>query len=287
MAANYYETLGISKSATADEIKKAYRKQALEWHPDKHTGDKLKAEAKFKEINEAYQVLSNPSKKQVYDAGGNPNGQQGNPFAGGGSPFGGQSGPFTYTYSTNGQQGSPFGADFGDPFDIFAQFFGGASPFGRNQRAKPRYSLRITFMEAMKGVSKSVEIDGKKHTIKIPAGVDTGNTIDFGDFRISLDVARDKTFEREGDDIFVTASIPLSMALLGGEIEVPTISGKIKIKIRGGTQAGIMIRLHGEGSPKVNGRGKGDEYVRILIITPSRLNRKQKKIIEEMKEEGL
>src|SRR5579859_619216 len=98
MAANYYETLGISKSATADDIKKAYRKQALLWHPDKHTGDKTEAERKFKEINEAYQVLSNPQKKQVYDAGGNPNGQQGNPFAGGGNPFGGQNGPFTYTY---------------------------------------------------------------------------------------------------------------------------------------------------------------------------------------------
>src|SRR5579859_7769493 len=153
MAANYYETLGLTKSASADDIKKAYRKLALEWHPDKHTGDKTEAEKKFKEINEAYQVLSNPQKREMYDAGADPN-ARGNPFAGGGNPFGGQTGPFTYTYTTgNGAQGNPFG-DFSDPFDIFAQFFGGGSPFG-SRRAKPRYSLRIDFMEAVEGVSKT------------------------------------------------------------------------------------------------------------------------------------
>src|SRR5579859_6515127 len=109
MAANYYETLGLTKSASADDIKKAYRKLALAWHPDKHAGDKTEAERKFKEINEAYQVLSNPQKKQIYDAGGNPN-QQGNPFSAQGGPasgWGGQGGPFTYAYSTGGGQ-NPF-----------------------------------------------------------------------------------------------------------------------------------------------------------------------------------
>jgi DnaJ-class molecular chaperone len=278
MAANYYETLGISKSATADEIKKAYRKQALEWHPDKHSENKAQAEAKFKEINEAYQVLSNPQKKQVYDAGGNPNSSQSNPFAG-------QAGQYTYTYNTSNGQ-NPFG-DFDDPFDIFAQFFGGASPFGGRRQAKPRYSIVIEFTEAVKGVSKIVEIEGKKRTIKIPAGVNSGNTIDFGDFTLSVSVARHKTFEREGDDIFVSASIPFSMAILGGEIEVPTINGEVRIKIRKGTQAGTMIRLKGEGAPRLSGRGAGDEYVRIMIETPSRLSREQRRIIEEMKEEGL
>ena len=281
MAANYYETLGISKSASPDEIKKAYRKQALEWHPDKHSENKATAETKFKEINEAYQILSDPAKKQIYDSGGNPNSQQGNPFAGG-NPFGGRQ---TYTYSTgNGQ--NPFG-DI-DPFDIFAQFFGGGgSPFGARARPKPRYSLLIDFMEAIKGVSKTVEIDGKRRTIKIPAGVNNGNTIDFGDFSVSVSVGRHKTFERDGDDIFISAAISFSLAALGGEIEVPTPYEKIKIKIRAGTQNGTMIRLKGEGAPKLNGRGKGDEYVKISIATPSRLNRKQKKIIEEMREEGL
>lgn len=288
MAANYYETLGLPKGASADEIKKAYRKLALEWHPDRHPNEKEVAEKKFKEINEAYQVLSNPQKKQVYDAGGNPNGREGNPFAGG-NPFSGQAGPFTYTYSTggggNGANGqNPFG-DFGDPFDIFAQFFGGGNPFGGKQ--KPRYSLTIDFMEAMKGVSKTIDIEGNRRTIKIPAGVDTGNTIDFGDFRISIQVRPHKIFEREGNDILVNVQIPFSMATLGGEISVPTVDEEIKIKVRAGTQNGTMLRLRGVGVPKLQGRGRGDEYVKIVVETPSRLTRNQRRIIEEMKEEGL
>ena len=276
MATDYYSTLGISKSATADEIKKAYRKQALEWHPDKHQSDKEVAEKKFKEINEAYQVLSNPQKKATYDQVGHEafsQGGGGNPFAGGGSPF-------SYSYSTNGG-GNPFG-DFGDPFDIFAQFFG----MGRQQQ-KPRYSLSIDFMEAMKGVSKNIEINGKRRTIKIPAGVDTGNTIDFGDFRISIQVRPHKTFERDGDDILVRTTISFSMAALGGEIKVPTINEEVKIKIKAGTQSGSMIRLKDQGVPRVSGRGHGDEYVRVIVETPGRLNRNQKKIVEQMREEGL
>lgn len=285
MTLDYYSTLGISKTASADEIKKAYRKQALEWHPDKHTENKETAEKKFKEINEAYQVLSNPQKKSTYDQVGHTAYASGRGF-GGQANYGGQQGPFTYTYSTGDGQGNPFG-DFGDPFDIFAQFFGGASPFGGQRRAKPRYSLRIDFMEAIKGVSKLIDIEGKRRTIKIPAGVNTGNTIDFGDMTVSIEVGRDKIFERQDDDIYVTATIPFSLAALGGEIEVPTVDGEIKIKIRGGTQAGTMMRLRGQGAPKLRGRGKGDEYVRILIETPNRLNHEQKRIIEEMRKEGL
>src|SRR5260221_348870 len=145
----------------------------------------------------------------------------------------------------------------------------------------------VDFMEAIKGVSKTVDVDGKRRTIKIPAGVNNGNTIDFGDFTITVSVGRHKTFERDGDDIFINTTISFSMATLGGEIEVPTPYEKIKIKVRSGTQVGTMIRLRGEGAPKLNGRGRGDEYVKISIETPSRLTRNQKKIIEEMREEGL
>ena len=283
---DYYDILGVSKSASADEIKKAYRKQALEWHPDTHKGDKEAAEKRFKEINEAYQVLGDSNKRSQYDQFGSA-GPQGNPFAGGGNPFaGGQGSPFTYTYSTGGQ--SPFGnADFGDPFDIFESFFGGASPFGGRRQQVPRYSLTIDFMEAVKGVSKEVSINGKNRTIKIPAGIYEGATIDFGDFRLSVNIKPHKMFERQDDDIYVSVAIPFSLAVMGGEIKVPTVEDEIKIKVRPGTQSGTMMRLREQGVAHLHGRGKGDEYVKINIVVPEKLSRNQKCLLEEMKQEGL
>lgn len=283
---DYYDILGVSKNASSDEIKKAYRKQALEWHPDRHKDDKEAAEKRFKEINEAYQVLSDPQKKSAYDQYGHdaftPGGA--NPFAGG---FGGQGGPFTYTYTGGG--GNPFGnVDFGDPFDIFEAFFGGGNPFGgRSRQAKPRYSLSISFMDAVKGVSKEVSIEGKKRKIKIPPGIYEGATIDFGDFRLSINIKPDTQFDRQDDDIYVTVMIPFSMAALGGEIEVPTIEGGVKIKVRPGTQSGTVMRLRERGVPHLHGRGKGDEYVKISVLVPEKLTREQKKLIEEMTEKGL
>ena len=190
---DYYEILGVTKSVTDKELKSAYRKMALKWHPDKNPDKKAEAEAKFKEINEAYQVLSDSKKRQAYDQFGHAafdpasgmGGMGGNPFGGG---FG--QGPFTYTYTSNGQ--SPFGnADFGDPFEIFEQFFGGG--FGRAAQRRPRYSLQIEFMEAVNGVEKEVEIEGKKHTIKVPAGANDGTRIRFSGFDVTIDV---KTHER-------------------------------------------------------------------------------------------
>lgn len=281
---DYYDILGVSKSASADEIKKAYRKQALEWHPDTHKGDKEAAEKRFKEINEAYQVLGDSQKKSQYDQFGSA-GPTGNPFSGGGNPFS-QGSPFTYTYTSGGE--NPFAnQDFGDPFDIFESFFGGGSPFGRQTRAKPRYSLTITFMEAVNGVSKEVSIGGAKRKIKIPAGIYEGATIDFGDFRLSVNIKPDKLFERQDDDIYVSVAIPFSMAILGGEIKVPTITDEIKIRIRPGTQSGTMMRLHEQGVPHLHGRGKGDEYVKINVLIPEKLTHDQKRLVEEMQEEGL
>jgi len=285
---DYYQTLGVSKSASDSEIKSAYRKKALEWHPDRHQGsDKETAEKKFKEINEAYQVLSDPQKKGMYDQYGSTaftpgGGMGGNPFAGG-NPFGG-GGPFTYTYrSTNGQ--NPFAdAGFGDPFDIFEQFFGGG--FTRAQ-AKPRYGITIDFMEAVKGVEKEVSIDGKKRKIKIPAGVDEGARIRFDTFDLVITVKPHDIFERDGEDVYVTVAIPYSIAALGGEIKVPTVDGDLKLKVRAGTQPGTMMRLRERGIPKLQSRGKGDEYVRLTVSVPEKLTSSQKRFVEEMKEEGL
>jgi DnaJ-class molecular chaperone len=289
---DYYDILGVSKSASADEIKKAYRKQALEWHPDRHKDDKEAAEKRFKEINESYQVLSNPQKRTAYDNYGHDAFTPGGGFGGGGNPFaggfsGGQGGPFTYTYTTGGE--NPFGnMDFGDPFDIFEQFFGGGNPFGGGRRQQvQRYSISINFMEAAKGVSKDVDIGGKKRKIKIPAGIYEGATIDFGDFRLSVNIKPDKLFERQDDDIYVSVAIPFSLAVLGGEIKVPTIDDEVKIRIRPGTQSGTMMRLRERGVAHLHGRGRGNEYVRINVLIPEKLNREQKDLIEKIKEEGL
>ena len=280
---DYYDILGVSKSASADEIKKAYRKQALEWHPDKHAGsDKEAAEKRFKEINEAYQILSDKEKKSAYDQFGH------DAFTPGGS--GGQSGPFTYTYSSSGGDGNPFAnMDFGDPFDIFESFFGGGgSPFGaRQRRAIPRYSIKIDFMEAVRGIEKEIEIEGERRKIKIPAGIYEGARISFGDFTLSVNIKPDNLFERNEDDIYVNVIVPYSLAAFGGEIEVPTVDGDVKIRVRAGTQPGTMVRLREKGVNHLHGRGRGDEYVKLNILIPEKLTREQRRVVEEMKEEGL
>lgn len=281
MQKDLYKVLGVSKSATADELKKAYRKLAIEYHPDKNKSKE--AEEKFKEINQAYEVLGNPQKRQQYDQFGSAafeNGGRGagGPFGG----FGGQQGPFTYTYTGNGQ-GYDFGG-FSDPFDIFEQFFGGAaSPFGRR---KPAYSLRIDFMEAVKGTTKTVSLDGKKKDIKVPAGVNEGSRIQFTDFDIVISVSASHKFKREGYDIISELKIPMHEAVLGGVEEVETVNGKVKLKIPQGTQPSTLIRIKGKGVKHVNGTSYGDHYVRVQIDIPDKLNARQKELLEEFANES-
>lgn len=282
---DYYNVLGVSKGASQDEIKKAYRKQALEWHPDKHKDNKEGAEKKFKEINAAYQVLSDTEKRRAYDQYGHAAFSPGGMPGGAGGPFGqaGRQGPFTYTYTTSGA-GPYAGFDFGDPFEIFSQFFGGGTPFG-GQR-KPRYSVTIDFMEAIKGVEKEVEVEGAKKKIKIPAGIDEGSRINFKDFILSINIRPHDTFERDGENIFIKLMIPYSLAVLGGTMDVPTVDGKVKIRIKAGTQSGTMVRLRGKGAPRLRGRGKGDQYVRVTVAVPEKLTREQKKMFEKIKKKG-
>ena len=284
---DFYEVLGLTKSASPAEIKASYSKLALQWHPDRNKA--ANANEKFKEINEAYAVLSDSKKKEQYDQFGHapfaPGAGQ-NPY-GGGNPFGGQ-GPFQY-YSTGG--GNPFGggADFIDPFEIFEQFFGGGFG-GRTSRRQQRqvYELSIDFMDAVKGATREIHVpaggagDGSiKKTIKIPAGVDTGSRIRFDDFEIVLEVRPSREYQRQGDDLVIEHEVTFSQAALGSVVDVPTIDGPLKIRIQPGVQPGTLIRLHGKGVPHVRGSGRGDEYVKIQLHVPTHLNRKQKELLEE------
>ena len=291
---DYYEVLGVGKQASEDEIKKSYRKLALEWHPDRNKA--ANANEKFKEINEAYAVLSNKEKRSTYDqfghsafapgAGAGPTGGQG--------PFGGgyRQGPFTYSYSTSG--GMPFGDEFIDPFEIFEQFFGGGGGFsgGRGRARREVYEISISFEDAIKGVTKEVMLPrgragegSERKTIKIPAGVDTGSRIRFDDFDVVIDVKKDRRFHREGDDLVIEQEISYAKAALGGVQEVDTVDGSVKIHIQPGTQPGTLIRLRGKGAPHVHGGGAGDLYVKIQIRIPTHLSKHEKELLSELENE--
>ena len=355
---DYYEVLGVSKGASEDEIKKAYKKLARKYHPDMNPGDK-EAEEKFKEVNEANEVLSDPEKKARYDQFG---------FAGVDSNYGAGAG---------GAGGFGGGFDFGDLGDIFGSFFGGGFGGGRQrnpnapQRGESiRASVPVSFTEAAFGCEKSVtlersEICGtckgngcapgttpeicpdchgtgsvqvrrqtpmgvfasngpcrkcggtgrlihqpcpdcrgsgavrKRKTIKvnIPAGIDHGQTISLrgqgnagknggpaGDLLITVMVQPHELFRRDGVDVFCEAPITFSQAVLGAELEIPTIDGKVKYSIPEGTQTGTVFRLKGKGIPVLNGRGRGDQYVTVTIETPRNLNKEQKEALRKFSE---
>ncbi len=290
MAQTYYDILGVSQKATDAEIKSAYRKQALKWHPDRNK--ESGAEEKFKEVTKAYEVLSDPQKKSQYDAVGH-DGYTSGGF-GGGAPGGGggysQQGPFSYTYSTSGG-GNPFeGTDFGgfsDPFEIFEQFFGFKNTGSRAQSRRQIYQLEIDFKDIIKGATKTVSIGGKKKTIKIPAGVDNGMRLRFSDFDIQFIVRPTNKFERRGQDVITHVSLPFTTAILGGTVEIETLDEKkVKLKVKPATPPGTMMRLKEKGLPYVNSNQKGDHYIAFEITFPDKLSRRQKQLLEEFEKES-
>jgi DnaJ-class molecular chaperone len=284
---DYYELLGLKKGASDAEIKAAYRKQALKWHPDRNKAPD--AATKFKDINKAYEVLANSQKRQMYDQYG----KEGFERGGFGSHSRGaagqqQQGPFSYTYSSSGG-GNPFdGADFGgtDPFDIFEQFFGfGGGGRGGARKRRDVYQMELTFMDAVRGVTKETVIKGKNHSIKIPAGVDDGMKIRFEDFDVLVRVKSDVRFKRDGQDVYVNKNISFPMATLGGEITVNTLDGDVTLRVRPGTKSGTTVRLRGHGIVFPQQSHNGDLYVQYTIEVPERLSSKAKKLLEELQKE--
>ncbi len=280
MKADFYQVLGVDKKATKADIKTAYRKLALKFHPDKNKSSD--AEEKFKEINEAYEILSNDQKRQAFDQFGHAAFDPGSagPFSG--QTFTRQNGPFNFTYTNQAGPSSSFNfGGFSNPFDIFEQFFG--SPF--RTQASPRldtYKVQLSFLEAANGIEKEVKIGTSKRKIKIPAGVDDGQRIRFTDFILYIDVLPNKIFKRDGYDIFVSAEISFSQAALGDNLEVPTLTEPLKVKIKPGTQPHTLIRLRGKGIKNLNGFIHGDLYIRIIVKVPTRLTRHKKQLLNQL-----
>lgn len=285
MKKDFYETLGVNKSASQADIKSAYRKMAMKYHPDRNK--EPDAEEKFKEINEAYEVLSNQDKRSAYDNYGH---AAFDPSHGGmgGHTYTQQNGPFHYTWTSSGQ--NPFGNnadfDFGgfsNPFDIFEQFFGGQFNPGnaRQQQRLETYKIKLSFLEAANGVEKTIKVAGKTKTVKIPGGVDDGQRIRFSDFILYVDVEPDKTFKRDGNDVYVTYDITIKQAILGDIIKVPTLDEPLQVRVQPGTQANTLIRLKGKGIKNLHGLGRGDFYIRLNVLIPTNLTFHQKQILKD------
>ena len=287
---DYYEVLGVPKNASDDEIKKAYRKLAIKYHPDKNPGNK-EAEEKFKEISEAHEVLSDKQKRARYDQFGHAgvgNGAGGaygeNPFAGGNFNFNGQ----TFNFDFGGAGGFD---------DILGSLFGFGGPRRPRRGADYQTNVTLTFEEAIFGTTKTVEVDGKELKVKIPAGIDDGMSIrlagkggpapegatERGDLYVRIRVKPHKTLTREGVIILSEQKIDMVDAALGCEIDVETVDGKITMKVPAGTQSGTPFKLSGHGVPYRSDGDRGPHIVTVIVETPKNLSRKQKELLEEFK----
>lgn len=293
---DYYEVLGVSKSASDDEIKKAYRKLAVKYHPDRNPGDK-EAEAKFKEINEAHEVLSDKQKRARYDQFGHA-GVGGAGFGGGasGNPFG-QGGAFNY----NGQTFHfDFGQGGGSIFDdILGNMFGFGGGASRRARRGADYqtSVTLTFEEAIFGTTETVTVEGKNLKVKIPAGIDDGMSVRLrgkggpapeggtepGDLYVRVRVKPHKNLTREGAIILSEETISMVDAALGCEIDVETVDGTVRMKVPAGTQSGTPFKLSGHGVPFRADGDRGPHIVTVIVETPKNLSKKQKELLEEFR----
>jgi curved DNA-binding protein len=292
MAKDYYAALGLEKAASADQIKKAYRKLAMKFHPDKNPDDK-KAEERFKEITEAYAVLSDPEKKQQYDQFGD-----------------------TAFHQRFSQEDIFRNADLGDIFrefgfsggssdDIFSQLFGGGRRQQRPVKGKD-YLMRLTipFRQAVLGGERRIDLDrngqNEQLQVRIPAGVEPGQKLRIsgkggasssggpaGDLMLEISITNDPRFRREGKNLYTTVKIPFTGAALGTSVSVETLEGTKRIKVKPGTHNGSKIRLKGFGVPERAGEPAGDLYAVIEVEVPAELSKEQKELLEKLKELNL
>lgn len=269
---DFYGLLGVGEKASADEIKRVYKKLAQKYHPDMNPGDKA-SEEKFKDISEAHDVLADPTKRAEYDQVR----AMKRGYAGGAPGAGWQS-----------------NVRFEDlPFDI-SDLFGGA--FGGRGRGQQRGQdvetrARISFMQAIEGVTLPVRVGDDQFKVKVPAGVEDGARIrvrgrggsgggDRGDLYVAVEVEPHERFGREGRNLTVEQPVSFARAALGGKVDVPTLDGSVTLKIPAGTPSGKRMRVRGKGI--ANGKGIGDLLVTVTVAVPTKLNKKQKRLIEEL-----
>lgn len=300
---DYYKILGVEKSATDDEIKKAYRKLAKKYHPDKNPGDKA-AEEKFKEANEANEVLGDPEKRKKYDQFGND--WQGYEQRGGRpedfdwSNFGGNAYGGGRTHSTHGFEGDDDG-QFSDFFEtLFGQRFGGGG--GRRRSAGPakgrnlNATMDVTFEEAYTGGSRQVEVNGARLSIKLKPGLHEGQVIrlkgkgqespnggEAGDLLITIQITPDPRFELKGQDIHTEAPVDLYIAVLGGKAQIELPGTAINMTIPEGTDSGKVFRLKGKGMPDYHHPTQvGDLYIKVMVKIPANLTEKEKALFKQL-----
>lgn len=300
---DYYQVLGINKNASPEEIKRAYRKLAMKYHPDRNPGNKA-AEEKFKDINEAHEVLSDPKKRQKYDQLGSSYQEW--------QQRGGTNGSFRWEdWASSGGSGGTrvHVGDLGDIFeemgfsDFFNTIFGGMGGMGSNRRAQSRSSqplaveqpVSISFLESYLGTQRLFQVGNNKIEVKIPAGAKTGTKVRVAgagpqqagrksDLYLVIDVKPDPRFERRDDELYTEAEIDLSTAVLGGETTVAAPSGNVLLKIPAGTQPGQVFRLAGKGMPVLRQPGQhGNLMVRVKVRIPKNLSREQRRLFEQLR----
>ncbi len=308
---DYYKVLGVDKSASASDIKKAYRKLALKYHPDKTKGDKA-GEDKFKEISAAYAVLSDAEKRKQYDTYGSENFHQRysqedifrnfdlNDIL---RQFGMGGGAQNVRFNMGGMGGSAGG------FGSFFQQGGAGSPFGGRPRPEPgpnmTYQLTVDLIDVLQGAEKTISLrkNGVPQdvSVKIPQGIEEGKKLRLkgqggaspnggppGDLFLKISVAADKHFRRDGDDLTMEKKVPFTLACLGGKVEIESLEGKkFQINVKPGTSGESRLRLPGYGLPFGPNGSRGNLYIRLLVDVPKELSAKQKELVEQLREVGL